>query len=485
MDKMIRVEGGTSAIARAALLTVGAMTLLSIGVSSHADECIGDLGWIRVATDGPEPRHGTAVAYDSRRRVTVLFGGEGDALYDDTWEWDGESWTRHETKVRPPARRFHRLAYDSRRGVTVLFGGSGGGEPIYHDTWEWNGKVWVRRCEECPPTVRAHHAMAYDEDRAVVVLFGGAGDPDPHGMNDTWEWDGDSWTRKCDEQPCKPPPARNTPAMDYDPRRGGCVLFGGHQNTEHPRAYDDTWKWNGTSWGEICVETCGVSGRVGVAGAMVFDSYRGVTTLFGGYDSDVGPMDDTWELASDSPEWSEVPFRGPPALYNHTMAYDRQRKVTVLFGGLGREINGDTWEFSVNDCNENTVRDDCDIRNGTSADLNDNGIPDECEGCTVTHRVKFKRGIQGLVSKLRVFREGQPVERDWRVCVDMVNVAVPEDKCQACAATRRSGRAAIKCQGLTCGATYEACVVSVEDPEGNACPLPDPACQRRIVGCEP
>ena len=32
-----------------------------------------------------------------------------------------------------------------------------------------------------------------------------------------------------------------------------------------------------------------------------------------------------------------------------------------------------------NDCNENSVPDECDIADGTSEDCNDNGVPDECD----------------------------------------------------------------------------------------------------------
>jgi hypothetical protein len=41
--------------------------------------------------------------------VNVLFGGlprVGDAL-DDTWEWDGTTWTQRSPETRPPARYNH------------------------------------------------------------------------------------------------------------------------------------------------------------------------------------------------------------------------------------------------------------------------------------------------------------------------------------------------------------------------------------------
>ena len=54
-------------------------------------------GWRSVDVSGPEPRYLTAVAYDARRNVLVMYGGgeaAGTRLFDDTWEYDGTSWRR-------------------------------------------------------------------------------------------------------------------------------------------------------------------------------------------------------------------------------------------------------------------------------------------------------------------------------------------------------------------------------------------------------
>ncbi|MBK8232988.1 MAG: hypothetical protein IPK72_20990 [Candidatus Eisenbacteria bacterium] len=87
-------------------------------------------------------RQGHALAYDSARGRTVLFGGvEVSSYVSDTWEWDGSNWTRQNPAVSPPARSGHALAYDSARGRTVLFGGfyavAGNGSYL-SDTWEWD-----------------------------------------------------------------------------------------------------------------------------------------------------------------------------------------------------------------------------------------------------------------------------------------------------------------------------------------------------------
>lgn len=63
------------------------------------------------------------MAYDSLRRRTLLYGGDGVAA-SDTWEWDGHSW--HSIRFAGPtpgARHGHVLVFDERTESTALFGG--------------------------------------------------------------------------------------------------------------------------------------------------------------------------------------------------------------------------------------------------------------------------------------------------------------------------------------------------------------------------
>jgi hypothetical protein len=162
------------------------------------------------------------MVYDSARGVSVLFGGIGDSEFDDTWEWDGESWTQ--VSSTGPRRRFNVfMAYDERRGVSVLFGGVTGGM-ILGDTWEWDGESWKQVSVGGPPA-RHLHTMAYDSRRGVVVLFGGVSVPgQTEGrLDDTWEWNGKRWKRVD----VGGPPSRRGHAMAYDAARGQMVLFGG------------------------------------------------------------------------------------------------------------------------------------------------------------------------------------------------------------------------------------------------------------------
>jgi hypothetical protein len=75
------------------LLVAGGFGVSSLGVITRRDA-----GWTSLSSS-PEPgaRYLTDVAYDAKRDVLVLFGGgdpTGNALYADTWEFDGTLWRR-------------------------------------------------------------------------------------------------------------------------------------------------------------------------------------------------------------------------------------------------------------------------------------------------------------------------------------------------------------------------------------------------------
>jgi hypothetical protein len=189
----------------------------------------------RFPSTAPSPRWYCPMAYDSARGVTVLFGGSTGG--NQTWEWDGTNWTQRFPPASPSSRYGHSMAFDSVRGVCVLFGGYSSVFPPgrRNDTWEWNGTTWTQRFPATPPSPREEQALAYDSARRVTVLFGGLGNQNQF-YADTWEWNGTTWTQRFPAASTSP---RRCHAMAYDSVRGVTVLFGGRfANT----FYGDTWE---------------------------------------------------------------------------------------------------------------------------------------------------------------------------------------------------------------------------------------------------
>jgi hypothetical protein len=183
--------------------------------------------WTRIAMTGPPARRSHAMTFDQARQAAVMFGGRtSQAIFDDgVWELRGPCGAKAWIQLvvpGPRARAASALVYDVRRRVSVLFGGETGAGPS-SDTWEWNGSEWTERAPTVAPPPRIDHAMAYDPRGRRPVLFGGnLGNLE---LDDTWHWDGDAGTwRRIDTIVTPVPLTRMKLAPDLT---GGLVIVGG------------------------------------------------------------------------------------------------------------------------------------------------------------------------------------------------------------------------------------------------------------------
>ncbi|MFT3836490.1 MAG: kelch repeat-containing protein [Myxococcaceae bacterium] len=291
----------------------------------------------------PLERAYAALAYDPAAKRTVMFGGSHDGqTLDDTWAFDGATWTRLMVSG-PPGRQNSTLVYDEARGQMVLFGGDDDGH-LMGDTWVFDGAQWQQRQPQHAPPARLGHAMAYDRARQTVVLFGGAGIGQFNsysGLSDTWEWDGTDWAQLS---PMTSPPARVDSRMAYDAKRAQLVLFGGTAHPEYGLPTQNGWSLNDT-WVFDTGEWIDVSGTQVVTErtlqAMAYDPVREVVMMFGGY-SGAGSetRNDTWEW--DGTQWTlRSPATPGPHLYGVQMVYDSARVDFVVMGGASG--NGPDW----------------------------------------------------------------------------------------------------------------------------------------------
>ena len=272
----------------------------------------------------PAARARHHMAYDSRSGEVLLLGGAqrpaaGARADTALWGWNGTAW--RVLSRTPPKRDNAAAAYDAGRNRFVVHGGSAGDSGELDETWEWDGESW-QTVSNSGPGARAHHAMAYDATRKRVVLFGNSDDAP---ANDTWAWDGRAWTMLANDGP----PRRGVCALAFDDKRGVLVLFGGYgsRNT----ILNDTWEWDGQRWKQV-VTPVAPSPRWDVR--AVYDPARGRVVLFGGRDA-TGNLGDTWEY--DGGTWTRLDIAGPSPRNGHAVAYDPRTKAILLFGGRRTE----------------------------------------------------------------------------------------------------------------------------------------------------
>jgi hypothetical protein len=140
--------------------------------------------WMKLNTPNSITGRGSAIAeLDRANRTVVVFSGIGSLRVDDTWTFDGTTWTQESPAHQPPERFDSSSAYSPRlHGVVVFGGGSPNGN--LNDTWEWNGTDWRQLHPGTPPAKRDSPGMAYDKATRMIVMFGGDVSGNPAG--DTW-----------------------------------------------------------------------------------------------------------------------------------------------------------------------------------------------------------------------------------------------------------------------------------------------------------
>jgi serine/threonine protein kinase len=290
----------------------------------------------------PSARAGTALAYDPATSQLVLFGGlasHAGTFSNDTWTWNGTTWTQRFPATSPPARYLASMAYDPAARQLVLFGGDSNSTGGYlNDTWTWNGTTWTQRFPATsPPARNAYDSMAYDPAARQLVLFGGS---DGGALNDTWTWNGTTWTQRF---PATSPPARSGASMAYDPAARQLVLFGGVGQTSGGYL-NDTWTWTGTNWTQLAPATSPPDRYIA---CMTYDPAARQLVLFGGYNGLA--LDDTWTW--DGTTWIQrSAATSPPARDQAATAYDPATSQIVLFGGFSNSSGSflrDTWAYQA------------------------------------------------------------------------------------------------------------------------------------------
>jgi hypothetical protein len=284
------------------------------------------------ATPGiPLPRIDAAFAWDNKDGYLLMFGGmqgdPGDRVFGDTWVWIGDHWLQLHPQTSPPARSAGGLGYDPVSKRMILYGGGANYyfqriDPGRNDTWAWDGTTWTELFPAHAPNPAAccyPVQMAYDEAKSTLWLT-------TTGLVTMWAWSGADWVSAS---PTGRPPQRFEFGLAYDAQQQGLVAVCGYsgEGTSLPYdaapSHDDTWLWKAGQWIELHPPTKPARGPCVAAfdaghSELVVVSWDGATWMFNGY---------TWA--------QQHPFHSPPATQgDRSMAYDSTSQRIVLYGGV-------------------------------------------------------------------------------------------------------------------------------------------------------
>jgi hypothetical protein len=252
----------------------------------------------------PPAREGAALAYDPVHQQMLLFGGidpNSEQIFNDTWLWDGRAWTELHPPAAPAGRIGPGLAADLNHKIVVLFGGlvgTGRTSQYGNDTWLWDGATWSLVAPSHLPAAALDPQLDYDPIQNQVVFTAWPGSSDQ--LICRWAWTGQDW-----EETCLPsaPSARYGQAFAFDAARNQAVVFGGRdaRPDSHSDYLTDTWTGGAEGWTQvqavlpetqtpprstvICATILNEKGGVGrlsslVSSRLVYDAARARMLLF-------------------------------------------------------------------------------------------------------------------------------------------------------------------------------------------------------------
>lgn len=287
---------------------------------------------------------GNFIATDTiRSRVVIAGANSGGNALRDAFTWDGTDWTSQGNVFAADHGLGRAVCWDDANGNVVAFGGgvvfSGGFFFYNNETWIWNGTTWTQVFPATSPPDRVYGVMAYCPALGQVVMFGGFNNNGYR--NDTWAWDGTNWTQLTPAT--SPSKRRGALLVTYG---NDVFMFGGHGGLASGPFSDnaETWKFNGTNW-VLLTPAHSPSARED----HLFAAWPALNKviLYGGTHLGV-VQQDMWEW--NGTDWTQVfacsilrdrQFAG--------MSYDPNLDALLMFGGMDHTANypisEQTWKL--------------------------------------------------------------------------------------------------------------------------------------------
>lgn len=134
--------------------------------------------WTKLSPSTTPPTgYGESMVYDAATATVLLLLGSGQ-----TWNWNGTDWIESSSPISPPVGGRWSMDYDPATARVLLYGGIGSAHTssegaaspvaVLDQTWSWNGTTWTQLSPVTNPGPRAGASLVYDPVTKDMVLFG-------------------------------------------------------------------------------------------------------------------------------------------------------------------------------------------------------------------------------------------------------------------------------------------------------------------------
>lgn len=263
------------------------------------------------ATGQPQARTGAAMAYDEAEQLVVMFGGQSRSQsLNDTWTWDGSSWSQAHPATSPPALDSAQMTYDPVSHDVILVGeqeavgsnnepiacgvgGSGSSSGASGSSGSSTGNIHPGT--PIPDIAPLPDATSSAKGGTVRVSSSCTTIVSPKAV--TWLWNGSNWSRSSASTPLI---AFGSGSLATDPVAGRVVLLTRGPFAEPaiacpiaspltPKSQPmcpyfpvvaPAWTWNGHAWTEMTSKASTSFDLIG--SSIVVDAVTGKLATFSG-----------------------------------------------------------------------------------------------------------------------------------------------------------------------------------------------------------
>jgi hypothetical protein len=358
----LRWAGGTGLLAVVVLLAIPMVTATAspadVGVrSSVGPAVVPAAAWTQLThlPLAPPARQSGSMVFDPAAQEFVLFGGytAGTAL-GDTWTFANNRWTNLTGTLpsAPSARWYYGMTYDAANRLVVLFGGRNATSDM-NDTWTFNGSTWTQQATAVAPPPMTTSRLIYDPMSRAVVLYGGdsimGGTPSVY--DQVWTYAHGAWTNITATVHGLPTNPNVLTDGVYDPAMRHIVYFGGGSvGVSNCSVRGSTWTYANGTFRNI-TRLVGAAPDLAAGSRMLaYDAAIHGLVLYGGWDgSSCAFSNQTWEFTAGA--WTQVTLaQNPGPLWDGDFATDTATDNVVLFGGntapYTNSQSTETWRFT-------------------------------------------------------------------------------------------------------------------------------------------